>query len=577
MTDEPDNRPAQAPLPPTHPTRIDAVAEAHFLKEVELSPWKQMDVGVGPRAARLDDYSPAGLSAADDLNRNTLAELDRAVEQTRVARATTADDEITEHALRERLSIARDMHRAGLDARTFNVIESAPQLIRDFFDMVPIATREDWETNLACLRDVGRALAGYRETVDSTMRAGMPPTDLQASEVLGQAETLAAPGGHFDRFARQAEHTPAVDERLTTAVVDAASEARAAYGEFADYLRASVLPHTHAVDACGPEEYALHSRFYLGEDIDVDDTYQWALEDLARIDAQQKRIVREMNLADSVPATIEALDRSPAHRLHGAGALLEWMQQTSDEALHAVGREAFDIPLPLRTLECRVQEDGTGVVFYSRPTADFSRPGRMWWSVPSSVDTFASWREKTTVYHEGVPGHHLQYGIATLMTHRLNSWRRQGCWVSGHGEGWALYAEQLMADMGFHEDPADMLGMLDSQRLRTARICIDLGVHCQLRAPSAQGGGVWDRSKAWQFLTANVAMNEPTRRFEHARYMGWPGQASSYRVGERLWRSIKDETRQRKRAAFSEREFHSRALETGSVGLSTLRRAARSF
>lgn len=576
MTDHPNS--------PTHHGRatsptslIDAIAEAHFTQELELSPWKRLDVGIGPRASGLDDYSPAGLEAVDDLNRRTLADLDAADACMRAADGMNANETITAHALRDRLTVARDLHAAGLDAQTFNVIESAPQLIRDYFDMAPTATHEDWEFNRAALADVRRALRGYQTTVAESLRAGNPPTDLQAAEVIGQAETLAASGGHFTRFAQQAAEVMGANSRLAAAVRSAADDARASYAEFAEFLRTEVLPHTHAVDACGRDEYALYSRFYLGEQIDVDESYAWALNDLRVIDDQQNQIVRELGLSDSIDGTALELDRSPKYRLEGTEHLLSWMQHTSDTAIDALGQQAFDIPTELRALECRVQHDGTGVVFYSRPAADFSRPGRMWWSVPAGVDVFSSWREKSTVYHEGVPGHHLQYGTATLMSQHLNAWRRQGCWVSGHGEGWALYAEQLMADMGFHEDPADMLGMLNSQRLRVARVCIDLGVHCRLPAPAEYGGGTWNRDTAWRFLTANVTMDDATRRFEHARYMGWPGQASSYRVGERIWRSIREETRARRGASFSERDFHRQALEAGSVGLGTLREAARHF
>lgn len=577
MPDHPKPRPRPDHTTPLAVSPIDAIAEAHFAQELELSPWKRMDVGVGPRANGLDDYSPAGFAATDDLNRRTLADLDAAEAQMRVSNGLSADDVVTAHALRERLTVARDLHAAGLDLRSFNVIESAPQLIRDYFDMVPIATTADWELNLAALSDVRRALRGYQSTIAASLRAGNPPTDLQTAEVIRQADGLSAPDGHFARFAQRATTTVGAANRLTAAVSTAADDARAAFAAFAEFLRSEVLPHTHSIDACGRDEYELHSRFYLGERIDVDDVYSWAIDDLRRINAQQDRIVRELGLSDTLAGTVEELDRSSTYRLEGTDRLLAWMQRRSDEAVDVLGRHAFDIPSELRVLECRVQHDGTGVVFYSRPSADFSRPGRMWWSVPTGVNTFSSWREATTVYHEGVPGHHLQYGTATLMTDRLNAWRRQGCWVSGHGEGWALYAEQLMADMGFHEDPADMLGMLNSQRLRTARVCIDIGVHCRLPAPAAYGGGTWDRDTAWRFLTTNVTMDDATRRFEHARYMGWPGQASSYRVGERMWRSIKDETRDRRGASFSERDFHRKALELGSVGLSTLRAAARHF
>jgi uncharacterized protein (DUF885 family) len=175
------------------------------------------------------------------------------------------------------------------------------------------------------------------------------------------------------------------------------------------------------------------------------------------------------------------------------------------------------------------------------------------------------------VYHEGVPGHHLQVGQTVYRSQLLNRWRRMGCWVSGHGEGWALYAERLMADLGFLDDPADRFGMLDAQAMRAARVALDIGVHLGLDAPAELGGGTWDADKAWTFLTSHVNMAEGFLRFELDRYLGWPGQAPAYKVGERLWLSIRDELRQREGDAFDLAAFHRRALDIGSVGLDVLR------
>jgi uncharacterized protein (DUF885 family) len=211
-----------------------------------------------------------------------------------------------------------------------------------------------------------------------------------------------------------------------------------------------------------------------------------------------------------------------------------------------------------------------GGIYYTGPTDDFSRPGRMWWSVPEGVTEFDTWRELTTVYHEGVPGHHLQVGQATYNKDSLNSWRRQS-WTSGHGEGWALYAERLMEELGYLDDPADRLGMLDGQRMRAARVVLDFGVHLEKTRPD--GTGPWTGDFAFEFLSHNVNMNEPFVRFEVNRYLGWPGQAPSYKVGQRIWEQLRDEYRRREGADFDIRAFHKKALGLGGVGLDTLRAA----
>ena len=214
-----------------------------------------------------------------------------------------------------------------------------------------------------------------------------------------------------------------------------------------------------------------------------------------------------------------------------------------------------------------------GGIYYTGPSDDFSRPGRMWWSVPPGVTEFSTWREKTTVYHEGVPGHHLQIAQQVLVREQLNSWRRLVLWTSGHGEGWALYAERLMEEFGFMNDLGDRLGLLDGQRMLAARVVIDIGVHLGKPAPQRWGGGTWDAAKAWELFKANANMDEAFLRFELNRYLGWPGQAPSYKVGQRLWeqaRASAEAAAAAKGEQFSLKDFHSRALSLGSVPLAIL-------
>jgi uncharacterized protein (DUF885 family) len=199
----------------------------------------------------------------------------------------------------------------------------------------------------------------------------------------------------------------------------------------------------------------------------------------------------------------------------------------------------------------------------------------MWWSVPRGVETFGTWSELSTVYHEGVPGHHLQVAQTTYRAELLNRWRRMLCWVSGHGEGWALYAERLMAELGFMDDPGNYLGFLNAQSLRAARVVLDIGIHCGFEAPAEVGGGEWTYDKAWAYLTAHNIDAEASLRFELDRYLGWPGQAPSYKVGERIWMQLRDETAAREGDAFDPKAFHRRALDVGSVGLDVLVEAMR--
>jgi uncharacterized protein (DUF885 family) len=202
----------------------------------------------------------------------------------------------------------------------------------------------------------------------------------------------------------------------------------------------------------------------------------------------------------------------------------------------------------------------------------------MWWAVPDDVETFSTWRETTTVFHEGVPGHHLQVAQTTYRSEVLNRWQRLMCWVSGHGEGWALYSERLMDDLGYLDDPGDKLGMLDAQALRAARVVVDLGMHLELEIPRDNPFGFhpgerWTPELGLEFMRQHSRDEDSRLVFEVKRYLGWPGQAPAYKVGERIWLQARDDARARLGDSFDLKAFHREALDLGSIGLDPLRAA----
>jgi uncharacterized protein (DUF885 family) len=408
------------------------------------------------------------------------------------------------------------------------------------------------------------------------------PPRRQLLAVTGQAREFSASDGFFTTFARGAA-LPAGGAPLPTTLTDrlhaGAEGAARAYADLAGWGETELLPGAREDDAVGPDVYAITSRGFLGARIDLAETYAWGLAELDRIERRMAEVARVLapettgSTRDLVDAAVAALDADPRRTVEGAERFRDWMQDLSDAAVEALADTHFDIADPMRRLECRIAPSTAGVIYYNPPSEDFSRPGQMWWSVPEGVTSFSTWREASTVYHEGVPGHHLQMAQAVQLTGTLNRWRRLGSWTSGHGEGWALYAERLMEELGFLEDPGDLLGMLDAHALRACRVVVDIGVHLRLPAPDEVGGGTWDAEKAWEFLTAHTRIPEPNRRFELDRYLGWPGQAISYKVGERVWLGLRAAVAAREGAAFDLRAFHRRALGLGSVGLDVLAEA----
>lgn len=476
--------------------------------------------------------------------------------------------------MRERLGLEIEIHKTGLNFSDLNNIASPAQEIRAILDLMPTATTEQWGHIAGRLHNIPDTLAGYASSLREGRKLGLVAARRQIVVVVEQSGKYAQDGGFFDTFAATARTDDGdLPEALRADLASGADAARRAYTEFAAFLRDELLPAAPEKDAVGRKHYALMSRRFLGSVVDLEETYQWGVEELERIIAEQESVAGEIRAGASVEEAMRILDEDPRRQLQGTDALQAWMQELSDSAVDALAGSHFDIPEIMRTIECRIAPTHEGGIYYTEPSDDFSRPGRMWWSVPEGEDSFATWKETTTVYHEGVPGHHLQIATAIYQRQLLNSWRRNAIWVSGQGEGWALYAERLMEDLGFLSDPGDRLGMLDAQRMRAARVVFDIGVHLELAMPVRWGAGTWTPEKGYGFLKSNLAISEGQLDFEFNRYLGWPGQAPSYKIGQRLWEQIRDEVRAREGDAFDLRAFHTHALNLGSVGLDTLRRA----
>ena len=548
-------------------TDVDRIAERYFDAVVDLSPISATYLGVPGRDEDLDDLSPAGNAAHATLREATLAEL---------ASATPADDvdRVTVAAMTERLGLAQQRYAAGLDEMSLNVLASPLQSVRDVFDLMPQKTEDHWRTFGVRMAKIPAALEGYKESLLLARERGQVTPRRQVTACAEQSRDLVADDGYFAKVVEDAKAgDAALDGEVKEQLAEAARVAAAAYADIADWLERELLPHAPEVDACGIERYALESRYFLGAAVDLEETYRWGQQQVADLHAQMTQIAEGLEEGASVERGVEILDADEKYQLHGTDALKAWMQERADEVIANLKDVHFDIPGPVQTIECMIAPTQTGGIYYTGPSDDFSRPGRMWWSVPKGNTEFKTWNELTTVYHEGVPGHHLQVAQTVYRSGLLNKWRRLEAWTSGHGEGWALYAERLMAELGYMDDPGNRMGWLAGQSLRAARVVIDIGVHCGFDAPDEVGGGAWDYDKAWTYLTRYGFMDEKVLRFELNRYLGWPGQAPAYKIGERLWLQLRDEVKEREGDAFDLKAFHRRALDIGGVGLDTLRSA----
>ncbi|MCP2379160.1 hypothetical protein PH31N_10838 [Cutibacterium modestum 31N] len=547
-------------------SEVDEAADRYWDALVQSSPMLATALGLDLNQDEYDDLSPDGLDAQYRLTMDALDRLDQAM-------PADGTDQITVAAMRSNLGLEAESHDKGYDLLSLNGIASGAHAIREVYDAMPAETPAQVSTIAHRLHATGPALDGWLESQRAAVDAGTLPAIRQVDLLVEQITAWASDGGFFDDYLKRTASRDLPDA-VKTALAEGIDAAKANFRHAAETLSSEIAPLATTTDAVGLDRYRLASRQFVGATVDLAETYEWGKQELARIEQLQRETAERIRPGAGIKEVMAILDADPAYQITGTEALKAWMQERADEAISSLDCAHFEVPAQARRIEVMIAPTHDGGVYYTPPSDDFSRPGRMWWSAPDGVNTFTTWRELTTVYHEGAPGHHLQTSSAIAARDELNSWRRN-YWTSGYGEGWALYAEWLMTDLGYMDDPGHFMGLLDGQSMRAARVVLDIGLHCQFEAPDEVGGGEWNWDKAWTFFNNHVLMEEGSARFEVNRYFGWPGQAPSYKLGERTWLELREAAKATD-PNFDLKEFHTKVLRMGALPLDVLRQAVLS-
>jgi uncharacterized protein (DUF885 family) len=549
---------------------IFAFADAFVDEQAALDPCLATALGIPGHDDALTDYSPAGHEERAEHVRTSLAEL-------AVLEPTNDDDRLAKAFIEERFEAKLLLHDAGEWLRTMRAISSPTTVLRSTFDLMPRDGESAWENIASRLRAVPTALDGLRATYDLGRRTDKVVARRQVLAAADQCATWAK-NRWFDSLPDESVNRADVPAPLQVQLREAAEAANAAYRTFADYLRDDYLPDADATDGCGPDRYRLGVRAMLGADLDPDEMYSWAWSDYAYLRNEITATCARIRPGASVAEVIDLLETDPERAEHGVDAYRSWLQGLTDEALRR-SKQHFEIPAEIDRCEALIPPEGSAAAaYYTGPSEDFSRPGRTWYPALGRTE-FPRWGDVTTCYHESVPGHHLQIGYAKVQSQSLSRIQRTS-FIPGHGEGWALYAEQLCDEFGWFENPDYRLGFLGGQMLRTVRVIVDIGMHLGKRIPDGttlndgtnfHGGEIWDADLALEFAIHETGNTEPFMRSEIDRYLGWPAQAISYKIGQREWVAARDEARTRDGAGFDLKAWHTKALRLGAVGLGQLR------
>jgi uncharacterized protein (DUF885 family) len=542
------------------------LCDAYAAHLAALDPVTATFRGILGHDAEMTDYSPDGIASRSELDRTTLAQL-------QALSAESDRDRIAAGLLSERLSASLALDEAGETLRALRVLGSPFQAVRQVFDIMPRATEQDWSTVVVRMELVGDGLAGVRSALDESARTGIPPARRQVLACAEQGATWAGRRQYRPFFMELVAGYAGDDPVLRDRLAKAAAAATEAYGALSEWLQHDLAPVASGQDAVGPDRYGLASSVFLGAKIDPEETYNWGWDELHRLEAEMSLVATQVVPGATVPEAIVFLESDPARALHGEQALRSFLQDLMDRTIDELDGTQFDIPGPLKKVEAMIAPPGgAAAMYYTGPAEDFSRPGRTWYPTLGKTE-FPLWGEISICYHEGVPGHHLQIGHVRYLKEQLSRFQRMSG-VSGHAEGWALYAERLMDELGYFENPDYRLGFLRAQVMRAVRVVVDIGMHLELSLPADERfhpGERWTPELGQEFLFERSCFPRDMMASELDRYLGMPGQAISYKVGERVWLDVREHARRRQGVSFDLKAFHARSLDLGPLGLDQLR------
>ncbi|MCF2535031.1 DUF885 domain-containing protein [Streptomyces sp. FB2] len=544
------------------------VADAYVDELVALDPFTGTYLGVKESSSRLPDLSPAGQEALAELQRATLARLDEAE---RRPGADSDSERRCARLLRERLTAELAVHDADEGLRAVGNMATPAHTVREIFTVTPSETDEDWAAIAERLRAVPAAYAGYRESLELGLERKLYAAPRPTATFVAQLTEWAGPDGGRGWFEDFAAGGP---EALRAELDEAARAATAAVAGLRDWMRDVYTPAIEgAPNTVGRERYARWVRYFNGIDLDLDEAYAYGWSEYHRLLGEMRKEAERVLPGAATPwVALAHLDEHGKH-IEGVDEVRDWLQGLMDEAIEKLDGTHFELAEPVRKVESRIAPPGGAAApYYTPPSEDFSRPGRTW--LPTMGQTrFPVYDLVSTWYHEGVPGHHLQLAQWVYVAGNLSRYQASIGMVSANAEGWALYAERLMDELGFLTDPEHRLGYLDAQMMRAARVIVDIGMHLELEIPADSPfhpGERWTPELAQEFFGAHSSRPADFVESELTRYLTIPGQAIGYKLGERAWLLGREKARQRRGDAFDLKAWHMAALSQGSLGLDDL-------
>jgi uncharacterized protein (DUF885 family) len=429
---------------------------------------------------------------------------------------------------------------------------------------VPLDSVKHYEDYIARLHQIPQAMMQTEEVLRAGIKDNLMPVRFLLEKLPAQCQGIIdADPFLFPTKKYPADISAEDQQRLTQQITEAVNrDVIPAYKSFAEFIRTEYAPHgrtTLAITSLpdGEKRYANDIYARTTTHMTPDEIHQLGLREIDRIQAEMTVIAKKQGFPD-LASFRASLKTNPKYIPTSADQILDDFRRYIAQMQPKLPQLFTVLPKSPVTVEAIPAFDAAAATHYVTGTPDGKRPGR----VVVATSRFAERSlidDEAIAYHEGIPGHHMQLSVLQELT-GLPKFRIHGLGFNAYVEGWALYAEELGKEVGFYQDPVSDYGRLSSELFRAVRLVVDTGIH-------SKG---WTREQVVEFFRKSGAVDEPTIQTETDRYISWPAQALSYKLGQLKIRELRERARRELGPKFDIRTFHDEILNGGTLPLDML-------
>lgn len=536
-----------------------AVFEEQYESDLRNFPERATSFGDYRYNDKLADYSLAGIAQRNETNRAFLARL-QAIPTTGFSDQDLLSHDLLIRVLQQRIADF-DLKEYEMPVNQQNGVHTS---LADLPLSVPFDSVKHYEDYIARLHQIPRVLSQTTEVLRAGMKDNLMPVRFLMEKLPAQCQGIMDANPFLTPTKKYPAEISAEDQKRLTQEITAAIEKDVfpAYKTFASFVSTEYAPHgrtTLAITSLPDGEKRYQNDIYgrTTTHMSADEIHKLGMREIERIQAEMTVIAKKEGFAD-LAAFRASLKTNPKYKPTSADQILDDFRRYIAQMEPKLPQLFTLLPKSPVTVEAIPAFQAAAATHYVTGTPDGKRPGR----VVVATSNFAERSlvdDEAIAYHEGVPGHHMQLSVQQQLT-GLPKFRLHGLGFNAYTEGWALYAEQLGKEVGFYQDPVSDYGRLSSELFRAVRLVVDTGIH-------SKG---WTREQVVDFFRKSGAVDEPTIQSETDRYIAWPAQALSYKLGQLKIRELREHAKKELGAKFDIRAFHDEILDGGTLPLDML-------